>query len=81
MLFVSADSGITAASLKATTILKKLDAKLSVEVIIFKEEGNVTFGNESYGVQKGSIKLFIKVRIQLCLSVHVNSCPCIINIG
>ena len=72
MFFVSVDSGTKAAYLKATTILKKYHAKLSVEVIIFKEEGNVTFGNESYGIQKGSIKLFIKVRIQPTVSV----CTC-----
>ena len=65
MFFVSADSGVKAADIKATTNLK-YHAKLSVRIIIFKEEGNVTFGNESYGVQMGTIKLFIKVRIQLC---------------
>ena len=66
MFFVSADSGVKAADIKATTNLKKYHAKLSVRIIIFREEGNVTFGNESYGVQMGTIKLFIKVRIQLC---------------
>lgn len=66
MFFVSADSGVDAAYIKATTNLTKYHAKLSVRIIIFKEDGNVTFGNESYGVQMGTIKLFIKVRIQLC---------------
>lgn len=64
MFFVSADSGVDAAVIKATTNLKGYNAKLSVRIIIFKDEGNVTFGNESYGVQTGTIKLFIKVRIQ-----------------
>ncbi|XP_044184682.1 skeletal aspartic acid-rich protein 1-like [Acropora millepora] len=53
--------GVKAADIKATTNLKGYHAKLSVRIIIFKEEGNVTFGNESYGVQMGTIKLFIKV--------------------
>ncbi|XP_015757532.1 PREDICTED: skeletal aspartic acid-rich protein 1-like isoform X3 [Acropora digitifera] len=53
--------GVDAADIKATTNLKRYNAKLSVRIIIFKAEGNVTFGNESYGVQTGTIKLFIKV--------------------
>ncbi|XP_068752087.1 skeletal aspartic acid-rich protein 1-like isoform X2 [Montipora capricornis] len=53
--------GISAASLVATTILKHLDANLTLQLLVFKEEGNITFGNESYGVQNGSIKIFVKV--------------------
>ncbi|XP_068736645.1 skeletal aspartic acid-rich protein 1-like [Montipora capricornis] len=53
--------GISAASLVATTILKHLDANLTLQLLVFKEEGNITFGNESYGVQNGSIKIFVKL--------------------
>ena len=48
-------------------MLKYLHANLSLQLFVFKEEGNITFGNESYGVQNGSIKMFIKVSIILSL--------------
>ncbi|XP_068705272.1 skeletal aspartic acid-rich protein 1-like isoform X1 [Montipora foliosa] len=53
--------GISAASLEVTTMLKYFHANLSLQLFVFKEEGNITFGNESYGVQNGSIKMFIKL--------------------
>ncbi|XP_074606804.1 skeletal aspartic acid-rich protein 1-like [Acropora palmata] len=72
--------GVKAADIKATTNLKKYHAKLSVRIIIFREEGNVTFGNESYGVQMGTIKLFIKVENFTFCDGRTNRSMCRANI-
>lgn len=41
--------------------LKDHNASISLRIFIFREEGNLTFGDESFAVQKGTIKFFIKV--------------------
>ena len=41
--------------------LKDPQATLKLGVYIFKEAGNVTFGNETYEVDKGVVKFVIKV--------------------
>ena len=52
---------ISAVNLNLDSYLTAAEATLKLEIYIFKEAGNVTFGNESFEVQNGTLKLLIKV--------------------
>lgn len=52
---------IPAVNLNLDSYLTAAEATLKLEIYIFKEAGNVTFGNETFEVQNGTLKLLIKV--------------------
>ena len=52
---------ISAVNLNLDSYLTAADATLKLEIYIFKEAGNVTFGDEIFQVQNGTLKLLIKV--------------------
>ena len=53
--------GIKAVHLNLKAYLKEPKAWLSVSAYILCEKGNFTFGNETFGVQNGTLKIFLKV--------------------
>ena len=52
---------ISAVNLNLDSYLTAAEATLKLEIYIFKEAGNVTFGNEIFQVQNGTLKLLVKV--------------------
>ena len=52
---------ISAVNLNLDSYLTAAEASLKLDIYIFKEAGNVTFGNESFEVQVGTLKLLVKV--------------------
>ena len=62
--------GIKVVNINMTADLAKgVNAKLEIMLYIFLEDGNVTFGNESFKVYNGSLKF----NIQVCFGVHLDS--------
>lgn len=57
----SSFQGLKAVHLNLKAYLKEPEAWLRVSAYIFCEEGNITFGEETFGVQNGSLKIFLKV--------------------
>jgi len=53
--------GITAGNIDLMAYLKDPQATLKLGIYIFKEAGNLTFGNETYEVDKGIVKFVVKV--------------------
>ena len=60
--------GLKAAHLKLKAYLKDPKAWFHVMIYIFCEAGNITFGNETFEVQNGTLKFFMKV----CCSLKLN---------
>ena len=52
---------ISAVNLNLNSFLTAPEATLELEIYIFKDAGNVTFGDEIFQVQNGTLKLLIKV--------------------
>ena len=52
---------ISAVNLNLDSFLTAPEATLKLEIYIFKHAGNVTFGNETFQVENGTLKLLIKV--------------------
>ena len=52
---------ISAVNLDLDSFLTAPEATLKLEIYIFKDAGNVTFGDEIFQVQNGTLKLLIKV--------------------
>lgn len=52
---------VSAVNLNLDSYLTAAEATLKLEIYIFKEAGNVTFGNEIFQVQNGTLKILIKV--------------------
>ena len=50
--------------------LKGPQAFLHVDAYVFCEAGSITFGNETFEVQNGTLKLFFKVCCYCCLLLH-----------
>ena len=58
-----------------TSYLSGPQAHLDIMVFLFLESGNVTFGNESFSVYKGSLKFNIKVCSVYCVpNKELNVC-------
>ena len=58
---VSYYQGIKVINVNLSAYLSGPQATLDVMVFLFLESGNVTFGNESFSVYKGTLKFNIKV--------------------
>ena len=52
---------ISAVNLNLDSYLTAAQATLKLEIYIFKDAGNVTFGDEIFQVENGTLKLLIKV--------------------
>lgn len=52
---------ISAVNLNLDSYLTAAQATLKLEIYIFKDDGNVTFGDEIFQVQNGTLKLLIKL--------------------
>lgn len=59
---VSYYEGIKVVNVNLTAYLSGPQANLDIMVFLFLESGNVTFGNETFSVYKGSLKFNIKIR-------------------
>lgn len=64
---VSYYQGIQVINVNLTATLAGPQATLDVMVFLFLESGNVTFGNESFSVFKGTLKFNIKVCLRFKL--------------
>ncbi|KAL9963225.1 hypothetical protein ACROYT_G032403 [Oculina patagonica] len=53
--------GLRATSLNLKAYLKDPQAWLQLSLYIFCQAGNITFGDETFGVENGTLKFFIKV--------------------
>ena len=58
---VSYYQGVKVVNVNLTAVLAGPQATLDVMVFLFLENGNVTFGNETFTVYKGSLKFNLKV--------------------
>ena len=63
--------GIPVKNVNLTTTLNGPQAKLELIVLVFLEDGTVTFGNETFRVQSGTMKFNIKVTFEdsFCVSL------------
>lgn len=68
--------GVKAAHIDLKAYLKEPQANLTLSVYIFRDAGNVTFGDESTEVQKGTIKLFFKVENYTFCDGNANNSIC-----
>ena len=77
---VSYYQGIKVINVNLTAYLNGPQATLDVMVFLFLEDGNVTFGNESFAVFSGTLKFNIKVCCSQCCYYFINSinlyCKC-----
>ena len=58
--------GIKAVNVNQSSNLEGPSASMKIMIYLFLEDGNVTFGNESFAVFNGSLKF----NIQVCLRMH-----------
>lgn len=56
--------GIPVKNVNLTTTLNGPQAKLELMVLVFLRDGIVTFGNETFKVQTGTMKFNIKVTLE-----------------
>ena len=63
--------GIPVKNINLTTTLNGPQAQLELMVLVFLGDGTVTFGNETFRVQKGTMKFNIKVTFEdsFCVSL------------
>lgn len=54
--------GVSAAHINLKSYLAAPKADLIVDIYIFRETGNVTFGNETTEVQNGTMKFFVEIK-------------------
>lgn len=64
--------GIKAASLELEAYLKATNATLRIKTYTFCNSGNSSFGDDTFAVQNGSLKVFIEV-CGACDSQHVSN--------
>ena len=55
-------NGVSAISVNLSTTLEDNDAKVDIMLYLFREDGTINFGNETFDVQAGTVKFNIKVR-------------------
>ena len=70
---VSYYQGIKVINVNLTAYLDGPQAALDVMVFLFLEDGNVTFGNESFAVFNGTLKFNIKVCCSQCCYYFIKS--------
>lgn len=70
---VSYYEGIKVVNVNLTAYLSGPQANLDIMVFLFLESGNVTFGNESFSVYRGSLKFNIKV-CSVFIMYQIRSC-------
>ena len=58
--------GIKAINVNQSSKLEGPGANMEIMIYLFLEDGNITFGNESFAVFNGSLKF----NIQVCLRMH-----------
>lgn len=66
--------GIPAINVNLTGRLEDADANVQIMVYLFRQAGSLTFGNETFQVQPGTVKFNIKVRGQKMLAYYAFSC-------
>ena len=66
--------GIPAINVNLTGRLEDADANIQIMVYLFLLAGPITFGNETFQVQPGTVKFNIKVRGQKKLAYYAFSC-------
>ena len=59
-------------NLNLDSYLTAAETTLKLEIYIFKEAGNVTFGNETFQVQNGTLKLCVKVCSERTVKGFIN---------
>lgn len=65
--------GIPAINVNLTGRLEDTDANIQIMVYLFRQAGSITFGNETFQVQPGTVKFNIKVRGQKMLTYYAFS--------
>lgn len=70
---VSYYEGIKVVNVNLTAYLSGPQANLDIMIFLFLESGNVTFGNESFSVYRGSLKFNIKV-CSVFIMYRIRSC-------
>ena len=66
--------GIPAINVNLTGRLEDTDANVQIMVYLFRQAGSITFGNETFQVQPGTVKFNIKVRGQKMFAYYAFSC-------
>lgn len=66
--------GIPAINVNLTGRLEDTDANVQIMVYLFRRAGSITFGNETFQVQPGTVKFNIKVRGQKMFAYNAFSC-------
>ena len=64
---VSYFQGLKVINVNLTATLTRVNAKLDIMLYLFLEDGNVTFGNETFKVFNGSLKFNIQVFLRMHL--------------
>lgn len=72
--------GIPAINVNLTGRLEDTDANVQIMVYLFRRAGSITFGNETFQVQPGTVKFNIKVRGQKMFAYYAFSCAILISI-
>ena len=65
--------GIPAINVNLTGRLEDADANIQIMVYLFRQAGSISFGNETFQVQPGTVKFNIKVRGQKMLAYYAFS--------
>lgn len=71
---VSYFQGLKVINVNLTARLIKVNAELDIMLYLFLEDGNVTFGNETFKVFNGSLKFNIQLKGWTFCSVSDNNC-------